>query len=462
MSITYTNWDCTNCSTPNRNDEHYCGHCGTKKPRNPNYYLPTNPEVVTDADDLADSLIDVAICGNCDMHNKVTRDFCLECGHLMTHQLDGIHESTFVGVDESEVIAEDDLVIDTSKDERYDDRNMTYVHDEFESKLVENEVSEEKHTIFNSGKPILPPINLKINHKYVLITLAVLLFMFFVYWLSSDTKIQVQVNQFSWSSIRKVEQLKTFHENQWRKPVGAYDVSQKREIKNYRDSLTHYVTKYYMVNEVVGTEDYQENYTVKVSCGQTSYEDCHNEKVSCGTSTESYSCGRESCGTKINSNGYAETVYCRKTCTRQVTKYCSNRVCKTKYKTKYCNESRTRTKTRNVYGDVRHSKQVPKYKTVPVFAIKYYYTIDRWTGVTSKKGNDTGRIFKEVTDDSKGKIRMGRAINTFSVAFKDIKSKKLYHKNYNQSRWESFERNKTYIVLTNKLGKFEFQDQKTK
>lgn len=489
MALFYTNWDCTNCNTPNKNNENYCSSCGEPKSSTPNYYLPKEEEEVTNKKDLAASKIDDCSCGNCGAVNRVNRDFCSGCGHLMTQQLDNIIESKFVGVDESEVIREDDLEIDTSEDERYDDSNMTYVESEYSVDLVENTpetISTETVQYDITQNEENMSYNFEGLGKIAIWVPLFLLILAFIIWVTSDTKIEITVDHFEWTSVRTVQNLKTFNESNWNKPATAYEVSSKREFHHSEDSFTHYKTVHYTVNEVVGQEPYQEKYTVEVECGQTpyqdchmvdvkcgqkSYQDCHSEKVHCGYTTKSYKCGEKTCGTKINSNGYAEKVYCAKYCDKQVDKYCREQVCETKYKQKWCKEeecetkykqkwcteSRTRTKYKDIWGDVAKTKQVAQHVNVNKYATKYYYTIDRWTNVSPSSIGAHNKNFNEVPNETQGKVRMSPAMNNFSIVFENKETKEKYKKIYEQQEWNSFEANHVYTVLTNKVGKFEFQ-----
>lgn len=116
------------------------------------------------------------------------------------------------------------------------------------------------------------------------------------------------------------------------------------------------------------------------------------------------------------------------------------------------------TKDEPVYETKKVAKEVPTYRDEPVFAERYYYTIDKWRAVRTEraKGSTEPPTWPDVR--LKGKEREGPKAELYLVTFKGEKVPEKVMKAKSAETWLEFKPGTTWKVQFNNAGDYKVLD----
>jgi hypothetical protein len=254
MAIKVGRWDCKTCGHKgNLGPTRECEKCGAARPGDVKFYLPSDAEIVTDAEEIKEAKSGADwICAFCDSTNATLIEDCENCGASKSDS-------------EKKV-----------KTQRYSLNEVPRSTEDAEN-LEKKEV--EKAPIPPPKVQDVPPEKKPlITKKHIFIALgfvgSMLLIILMGFIFQKD--INVEIVEISWKRTLDIEEYMLVEESDWSIPSGGTYISESEEIHHY--------------NQVqVGTETVYED--VEVAVGE-----------------ESYVCGQEDMG-----NGYFEDVYCTET-----------------------------------------------------------------------------------------------------------------------------------------------------
>jgi hypothetical protein len=231
MSIYIGRWDCPVCGLKgNAGPDTHCAGCGSPRSKKVQFYLPDNPEEVTDADRLKQAKAGTNWqCNYCEAENPASATHCTSCGNERDQQ-------------------------DTARQERtiYDGQTN-------QPPLPE-------------PRPVPPPGKKSGQFKYgFLVFLAILAFV--VWYIFKPNKFEVDVTGHEWERTVEVEHYQPFVEQAWDLPSGAKLISRRQEVHHYDQVLDGYETRTRNVRVQTGTR--------RKKCGKRDLGNGYFEDVYC-------------------------------------------------------------------------------------------------------------------------------------------------------------------------------------
>jgi len=210
MSIYIGRWDCKVCGLKgNAGPDTHCVGCGSPRSNKVQFYLPENPEAVTDADRLKQAKSGVNWqCNYCGAENPASATHCVSCGNERDGQ-------------------------DSARQERV-------IHDD-EPQVPPPPARREK--------VVVPPSRSK--YWVLLFFLAVAVGVWFIF---KPNEFQVTVMGHEWVRMVDIEHYRSFIEQDWDLPGGAKLISRGQEIHHYDQVLDGYQTKTRNVRVQTGTQ----------------------------------------------------------------------------------------------------------------------------------------------------------------------------------------------------------------
>lgn len=229
MAVYVALWDCPSCGNKgNMGPLTRCTGCGSSRPPDVQFYLPDNPMVVENEEELQKIAAGVDwICGHCHGQNKAWDKVCRSCASPRDA------DSQDVELKEVEYSLED--VPTTGQVAR---------------KPNENELAH-----LNAGKT-------KPYQRNLLFIAAFFLLIAIVYLFSTTKTGKVRVDSFEWERITALEHYEVVQKEDWSAPAKAFDVKNFQAIHHYNQVLVGYVTRTRTVQVPAGTRRYV--------CGRTS------------------------------------------------------------------------------------------------------------------------------------------------------------------------------------------------
>lgn len=229
MAVYVALWDCPSCGNKgNMGPLTHCAGCGSSRPPDVQFYLPDNPMVVENEEELQKIAAGVDwICGHCQGQNKAWDKVCRSCANPRDE------ESKDVALKEVEYSLEE--VPTTGQVPR---------------KPNENELAH-----LNVGKT-------KPYQRNLLFIAAFFLLIGIVYLFTATTSGKVRVDSFEWERVMDLEHNEIVQKEDWSAPPKAFDVKNYQAIHHYNQVLIGYVTRTRTVQVPAGTRRYV--------CGRTS------------------------------------------------------------------------------------------------------------------------------------------------------------------------------------------------
>ena len=222
MAIRVGRWDCFVCgNVGNHGPKTHCEDCGASRPKDVQFYLPEEEEVVKSRGIVEEAKSGADwVCSYCSGQNKVSEINCHTCGNDRA-------------IDEDISLEEKDYTL------------------------------EEVPTIGSRGIERVTPKPKKLKGragfwKYILGATG--LGGVFAWLFSFSTAVDVPVVDMSWERQVVVEEYKEVHDEGWELPQGATNVTQERAVHHYDKDIIGYKTSTKTVKEQVGTR--------QVVCGQ--------------------------------------------------------------------------------------------------------------------------------------------------------------------------------------------------
>lgn len=222
MAIRVGRWDCPTCGTKMiLGPETRCPNCGSSRPEDVRFYLPTDAEIVREEAKLKEARAGVDwICGHCRSQNKATDTTCHSCAN--------------------------------PRDESSQDVNLQTREYSLDEVPTESFAPEDE--------PMGPPPKPKRKKgnnvlRWLLIGLFMILAGGFLLRTFPRT-IQVSVESFSWERKIQMLHLEPRSYEDWEVPNGAFDVSSFQAVHHYNQVFSHYETRTRTVQVQVGTEQY--------------------------------------------------------------------------------------------------------------------------------------------------------------------------------------------------------------
>ncbi|MEA5471529.1 zinc finger protein [Spirulina sp. 06S082] len=256
MAIKEGLWDCPTCQTKGILGRYReCDNCGAPRPEGVRFYLPQNAPNVTNTEQLAIAKAGADwICEYCGASNRVKEENCVECSAPKSEITQAVKEYSTAN-------------IPRSPKAQTLPRQKRMPSSSIPTAVVRSSMSTKK----GKGRGYKWWLGIIAIAASVVVGLAIFLF--------RPITVEATVSGLSWERKVTIEKLTTVTESDWSIPAGGRLLSQREEIRRYKQVLDHYETKTRQVSEQVKT------------------------------GTESYNCGTRDLG-----NGYFET----KTCTRDV------------------------------------------------------------------------------------------------------------------------------------------------
>ncbi|MEO0469185.1 MAG: Ran-binding zinc finger domain-containing protein [Bacteroidota bacterium] len=248
MAIRVGRWDCTVCGTKgNLGPETRCHNCGSPRPENVRFYLPTDAEIVEDEVRLEEAKAGPDwICGHCSNQNKHVHLICQSCGN--------------------------------PRDEKSEDVDLQVR--EYKTGEVPEESFERERTIHPLEKARQQRAVPKRKHPLRWLLLAgLILFGGYLFLRSVPRQVDANIDQFKWERTLQVLHNEAVQHEDWSHPANAFDVSSFRAIHHYDQVLRGYETRTRTVQVPVGEERYVcgqrdrgNGYFEDVYCSRTIYE----------------------------------------------------------------------------------------------------------------------------------------------------------------------------------------------
>ncbi|MCP4443681.1 MAG: hypothetical protein GY810_32655 [Aureispira sp.] len=231
-------WDCDQCGNKMiKGPETKCPNCGSSRPKDVQFYMPTEAEVVRNQNEIKKAKAGADwLCSFCETQNKVWDKVCQSCGNDRQVN-DG---DKFLDVKEynlGEVPRGGKKTHRTQQNENYRQQENFYRH-KSHGKAVEVEINP-------AFKKMLPVLGV------VAVIVAVLLFIGL-----RSSEVSVTVERFEWNRTIAVEKYKEVTEEAWEIPSGGRELERFQAIHHHDRVSDGYVTKTRTVSEKVGTEDY--------------------------------------------------------------------------------------------------------------------------------------------------------------------------------------------------------------
>lgn len=241
-------WDCSYCGTKkNRGDARNCPNCGSPRDDDVTFYMDetsceiNEPGTVNKNPDW--------LCSYCGALNSDSTETCPSCGHSR---------------DES------DLNYFENKQKKEDcteyNGTSTYPDDDIYDRSYSQETYEQTYTQRvdeNDVKTKQKPRTRRIDKKPIIIAAAAILLCALLLAIFIPKTKTITVSSLPWERTIAVEAYKTVRDSSWDStPAGAWDISEKQEIRSYNHVLGRYETKTKQVSEQV-FDGYDISYSYK-------------------------------------------------------------------------------------------------------------------------------------------------------------------------------------------------------
>lgn len=205
MAVKIGRWDCPACGHVGvLGPSTSCPNCGSSRPKDVRFYLPSDAEEVTDRDVIRQSRAGADwICGHCSTQNKRSQTICVSCGNPRDNSSDD------VSLQETE-----------------------YAPGQAPSSSVTRKRT--VHPEENGPKP---------RKKRRIILSIILLLIGIALGGTIPTTVEVKVDGFRWDrSIQMLHKEAVPHED-WSTPSGAFEVSSFRAVHHYDQVFRGYETR---------------------------------------------------------------------------------------------------------------------------------------------------------------------------------------------------------------------------
>lgn len=234
MAIRVGRWDCKACGHKgNLGPETHCKNCGSTRPKDVVFYLPTDAKVIKKKEQLEEAKSGADwICAYCASNNKALNTVCTTCGNDRTEN-------------EDEALEEREYTLDQLPTESV--KRVRRIHPEEQPKPKKKGL-----------QGILSALGLG----------GLVAFLF-----SFNTTIDVPVVQMQWERVIEVREYKRVIEEDWTLPSDGDLIESFRDIYEYDQRLIGYETRTRTVQRQVGTR--------RVLCGQRDMGNGYFEEVHC-------------------------------------------------------------------------------------------------------------------------------------------------------------------------------------
>lgn len=261
-------WDCRYCETTQISGrERVCPVCGTNRDDKVSFYV-ANPKNYVSDDELKNiNKQSDWICNYCNTLNNAKDNICFNCGAQKENSKDYLEAKT--------------EEINTNNYSNYDFNQNTN-----NQKIKYNNYTENTTKADNNSEK---QKNKKLKKIFIpLFLLPALIVALFISLLIPKEK-EVMINGFDWERVVYTEEYKAVEENGWVLPSNARLISQKEEIKEYRQILSHYETKTKTITEEIIT-GYETVVTGHKDLGNGYFEEITEQKpiYETVTKTETY------------------------------------------------------------------------------------------------------------------------------------------------------------------------------
>lgn len=225
-------WDCDQCGHKMiEGPKTKCPNCGASRPKNVQFYLPSEEEVVRNEEELKRARAGADWqCSFCKTHNKVWDKSCQSCGN---------NREVYDGDKSLEVKEYNINAVPTYGKKTYSQQ--------------QNESFRAKQSLNKEG--IVGNVYINPTFKKILPVLAVIIAILFFIG-SRRTEIKVTVERFEWNRTINVEEYKEVTKEAWSIPEGGRELSRFQAIHHYDRISDGFVTKTRTVREAAGTEEY--------------------------------------------------------------------------------------------------------------------------------------------------------------------------------------------------------------
>jgi len=392
-------WDCDACGNCGiLGDQYSCSGCGSARPEDVEFYLPSDAEVITDAKAISDAKAGADWkCEYCNSWIPATLNDCNRCGGGDV----GSGERQ-----ETETYKSDSQIPRSSKDaERIAERKYeeSLTRDPFTKK---SEPKDRGYVVERKRGPVLP---------LAITTALALFFGIGGYFLLRSKDVPVVVVQHQWQRVQQIQQYQTLNESGWDHPSDAYNISTSRRIHHHEQVLDHYETRYRQESYQEQDGYRTETYTERVSNG--------TERYVSGYSTRNLGNGRFERVPQYSTR----TIYRTVTRTRQVPRY------------------------RTKYRDVPYKEAI--YRQEPIYRTFYVYQINRWQNVSPRNTGGIGinpewpSTHLDNPGSSVGCYRLGERDETYTITVEtNEEEKRSYNVKLDFSRWQELSDGESLIA----------------
>ena len=228
-------WDCSYCGTKGilgRNRE--CPNCGRQRGKDVKFYVANPKDYVPEEEAKNISRKPDWLCDHCGAYNPDESEVCKTCGAHRAGNKDYFDVQSEEEARES-VNGEDKDKENCNNGNGYDNDYESY-NDVKKSEnyglLLQDDVEEEKVGF--------------LHRRSTLIAVGIVAVIMLVWGLAlmlAPRKTTMEITGFSWSRSFDVEQMQTFHENDWYVPEGGTVTYQQMEIHHYDSVIDHYETE---------------------------------------------------------------------------------------------------------------------------------------------------------------------------------------------------------------------------
>jgi hypothetical protein len=223
MAVRVGRWDCPTCGNKMiLGPETRCPNCGSSRPENVRFYLPTDAEIVEDEARLKEAKAGPDwICGYCTTQNKALVKDCSGCGNTRDH---------------------------TSQEVRLEER-------EYNTREIPRDSFAPERTIHPLEQQAMQPPKKRRPFRWILL-LGLIGLVGMLLLRSFPKEIEVSVVAFQWERQIQLQHNEPVQKEDWSVPNGAFEVSSFRAIRSYNQVLRGYETRTRDVRVKVGEERY--------------------------------------------------------------------------------------------------------------------------------------------------------------------------------------------------------------
>ncbi|MEA3452593.1 MAG: Ran-binding zinc finger domain-containing protein [Bacteroidota bacterium] len=249
MTIRVGRWDCKTCGNiGNLGSTRECEKCGSLRPDDVKFYLPSDAEIVTDEEEIKIAKAGVDwICAFCDSSNSGLNVKCENCGASK--------------VDSEKKMQEKEYSLD----------KVPQNSNDFDEKKQLTDIPKKQK------KDVKIPKAVKYGFWFIVA--------FFLASIIFTKEIDVKVDGKSWERTIKIEKREKVEESGWSLPTDATLISKEEAIHHYNKIQTGTVTKTRNVQVKVGEEKYVSG---QKDLGNGYFEDVYSTRNIYETRTEDY------------------------------------------------------------------------------------------------------------------------------------------------------------------------------